>query len=280
MVPELQKNSLKNFSVLITGGGSGIGKAAALSFKQAGAKVVIAGRDLKKLKVASKEIGVDFFQVKVEDIKSVKKLVSQVVKKNKAIDVLINCAGVYGPIGKFAGNNIKEWQEALAINLLGTANMCHAVLPVMLKKGRGKIINLSGGGAVQPFENFSAYATSKAAVVRLTENLAVEYKNSGIQINAIAPGAINTKFLERVLKAGPNLAGETFYKKSIEQKKSGGDSVLAATNLMLFLCMPKNQITGKLIAAKWDNWPHFTSALNNTNQYTLRRVDNKYFKEI
>jgi 3-oxoacyl-[acyl-carrier protein] reductase len=280
MAQELQKNSLKNFSVLITGGGSGIGKAAALAFKQAGSRVVIAGRDLKKLKAASKEIGVDFFQVKVEDIKSVKNFVGKTAKKNKAIDVLINCAGVYGPIGKFAGNNIKEWQEAIAINLLGTANMCHEVLPVMLKRGKGKIINLSGGGAVQPFENFSAYATSKAAVVRLTENLAAEYKDSNIQINAIAPGAINTKFLEQVLKAGPGLAGEAFYKKSLQQKTSGGDSVEAATNVMLFLCQLENKITGKLIAAKWDEWDEFTSQINDTNQYTLRRIDNKYYKEV
>lgn len=214
------------------------------------------------------------------------RLLSKKFKKTyKKIDVLINCAGVYGPIGQFHTNNLQDWQSAVQINLLGTANVCHAFLPLMLKKKKGKIVNLSGGGAVQPFPNFSSYAVSKAAVVRFTENLAKEYKDKNIQVNAVSPGAINTLFLDQVIKAGAKKVGTEFYQKSVEQKKTGGDSPELAAELMLFLCSKfAHNLTGKLIAAKWDSWKNFTKEqvekFNQKSDFSLRRIDNKYFKEV
>ena len=281
----MNKHNFKNQVVVVTGGSGGIGKATAVAFVNAGAKVIIGGRDIKKLRAISKEIDCDFCQVNVENLKSVKKFVLKVVKKYKKIDVLINSAGIYGPIGQFHTNNLKDWEQAIKINLFGVVNVTHTVLPIMFKQKKGKIINLSGGGAVQPFPNFSAYATSKASVVRFTENLAKEYEKNNIQINAVAPGAINTLFLDQVIKAGEKKVGKDFYEKSLEQKKTGGDSPELAAELMLFLCSPNSfNITGKLIAAKWDGWKNFTaeqiSKFNLKSDYTLRRIDNKYFKEV
>lgn len=269
--------------VIVTGGASGIGFMVAKSFSKAGAVVVILGRQINKLKEAQKEIQklgyCEIYKADVSKFNTLKKIYSEIYKKYKRIDVLVNCAGVYGPIGRFETNDMVLWAEAMNINLLGTAYSCNAVLPLMLKKKSGKIINLSGGGAVQPFPNFSCYATSKAAVVRFTENLAKEFEDQNIQVNAIAPGAINTLFLDKVLKAGVKKVGKEFYEKSLQQKKSGGDSAELAAELVLSLCSGK--LTGKVISAKWDNWQEWNEErvenLNKNSEFTLRRIDNKYF---
>jgi len=155
----------------------------------------------------------------------------------------------------------------------------------MMKQKSGKIINFSGGGAFNPRSNFSAYATSKAAVVRFTETLAAEVKEHNIQVNAISPGAVNTKMLEQVLESEPDVVGDEFYKKSIKQKEEGGDSPQLAADLVLFLTSEKSyNLNGKIISAKWDNWRNWgkkeIEQIMKSSDYTLRRIDNQYFKEI
>ncbi len=275
--------NFKKNTVLITGGTSGIGLTIAREFAKSGATVIIIGRDKSKLKTAQGEISklstCVSFAVDVSKKEAITKVVKLVVKKFKKIDILVNCAGVYGPIGEFHTNDLNSWQEALSINLLGTVFTSQSVLPFMLKQKKGKIINLSGGGAVKPFPNFSAYAVSKAAVVRFTESLAYEYKEYNIQINAIAPGAVNTSFLERVL-AAKEKAGKNFYQKSLEQKRTGGDSPIEAAKLVLFLSTPVNTTTGKIISAKWDPWKKdsFIKHLKKDEDFcTLRRIDDQFF---
>jgi 3-oxoacyl-[acyl-carrier protein] reductase len=154
----------------------------------------------------------------------------------------------------------------------------------MLKQRRWKIVNFAGGGAVQPFPNFSAYAASKAGVVRLTENLAKEYQARNIQINAVSPGIIHTKLREDLLKAGVKKVGKEYFKNAVKIKKLGGDDPEKVADLVLFLSSPKNKLTGKLISAKWDHWQKFNSGkinkLNKTSEYTLRRIDGRNFEEI
>jgi NAD(P)-dependent dehydrogenase (short-subunit alcohol dehydrogenase family) len=281
------KKLFENKIAVVTGGGSGIGFAAAKAFAGAGAQVIILGRQAGKLKAAQKKIQqlglCEAYTVDVSKTEDVEKVFKALEKKFKHLDVLVNCAGIYGPIGAHHKNDLGLWKSALEINLFGTVNCVHSVLPVMLKQKAGKIVNLSGGGAVQPFPNFSAYAVSKAAVVRFTENLAEEYNHKNIQINAIAPGAVNTLFLDLVMKAGPENAGKEFYKKSLGQKQTGGDSPDLAAELIVWLASPENKLTGKLISAKWDPWRRLAKTkialLNNNNRYTLRRIDNKYFYE-
>ena len=122
------------------------------------------------------------------------------VERAGPVTVLVNNAGVLGPAGPLETNDWDAWVETIRINLLGTVLMCRAVLPGMRERGYGKIINLSGGGATGPRPNFSAYAASKAAVVRFTETLAGEL--DGIDVNAIAPGALPTRMLDEVLASG------------------------------------------------------------------------------
>lgn len=281
---------LKDKIVIVTGGSRGIGKTVAQVLVKAGCRVIAVSRSLPELNIFKEELQKEGFYIDIEaadvsDYTQVQKMASSIIKKFNSIDILVNAAGIYGPIGLFSENDIKKWSETIQINLMGTVNCVHAVLPVMIKNGKGKIINFSGGGAVNNFPNFSSYATSKIAIVRFTETLAEELKPCGIQINAIAPGAVNTKLLEESLNAGQEAVGEKFYEKIVKQKKEGGDSPELAASLILFLISDQSfGLTGKLISAKWDNWKEWDEAeierLNNTSEYTLRRIDNKYFEEI
>jgi 3-oxoacyl-[acyl-carrier protein] reductase len=209
-------------------------------------------------------------------------MVAATLERFGRIDVLINAAGVYGPIGPFARVNLDQWTAAIEINLMGTVFAIHAVLPYMLVQRKGVILNFSGGGAVQPLPRFSAYGTSKAAVVRLTETLAEEVKESGVRINAIAPGAVDTRLLDQVLVAGES-AGATFYAKALEQKENGGTPPERAAELAVFLASPLGQgVTGRLISAVWDDWkslPARAGELGRSALFTLRRIDGRQFRE-
>ena len=110
----------------------------------------------------------------------------------------------------------------MRVNLFGSVLCCRAVLPHFRANGYGKIIQLSGGGATSPLPRLSAYAASKAAVVRFAETLAEEVRGTGIDVNAIAPGALNTRLLDEVLEAGPERVGDAFYERALEQRSSGG----------------------------------------------------------
>ena len=113
----------------------------------------------------------------------------------------MNNAGVYGPKGPIEEIDWSEWVQAIQINLFGTVLMCRTIIPHFRSRGYGKIINLSGGGATNALPRLSAYAASKAAVVRMTDTLAEELKDANVDVNAIAPGALNTRLLDEVLEA-------------------------------------------------------------------------------
>ena len=106
------------------------------------------------------------------------------------LDIVVNNAGVYGPMGSIETIDWDEWVQAIAINLNGLVYCCRKAVEAFKPQRYGKIINLSGGGATNPLPGISAYAASKAAVVRFTETLALEVKEFGIDVNAVAPGAL------------------------------------------------------------------------------------------
>jgi 3-oxoacyl-[acyl-carrier protein] reductase len=167
----------------------------------------------------------------------------------------------------------------MQINLFGSVLLCRAVIPYFKKKNKGKIIQLSGGGAASPLPLISSYAVSKAAIVRFVENLSEEVKNYNIDINAIAPGPLNTGMLKEVLKAGPQKVGKEFYKKLLKQKETGGTPFSKVCELILFLGSKYSDgIRGKLISALWDdwkNWINYKQLLQNSDAYTLRRIVGK-----
>jgi len=273
---------LKNKIAIITGAGGGIGSTIAETFAREGCSLILIDRAKETLDRVSKELEKYNCESLLEtcDVcskREVDNTVDVAFKKFSKIDILVNTAGIQGPIGLFANNDINKWIETINVNLNGTVLFIKAVLPIMIKQGWGKIINFSGGGAFNPRPNFSAYATSKAAVVRLTETLAEELKEYNIQVNAISPGAVNTRMLAEVLEAGPEVAGAEFYEKAKKQKEEGGDPPQLAADLILFLCSEKSyNLTGKIISAKWDNWREWDKEkikkIMASDLYTLRRI--------
>jgi NAD(P)-dependent dehydrogenase (short-subunit alcohol dehydrogenase family) len=142
--------------------------------------------------------------------------------------------------------------------------------------GGGKIINLSGGGATSPLPSISAYAASKAAVVRFTETLAEELRPHRIDVNAMAPGPLNTRMLDEMLEAGPEAVGAAAHAKALKQKESGGAPIGNGAELCVFLASAESDgITGKLISAVWDPWKVLAARreeLANSDIYCLRRI--------
>jgi len=271
---------LKDKVAIITGGGRGIGKAIALAFAKEGASVVIASRTLSELQQTAKEIQAFGYpilavQTDVSNRNDVENLVRQTVEKFGTADILVTDAAVQCPIGSLVTNDPDDWIQAININLIGTFLCMKAVLPLMVEKRSGKIITLSGGGATSPRPCFTAYAASKAAVVRLTETLAEEVKEFNIQVNAIAPGPVNTKMLDDILQAGEKAGRE--FTEAQKRAEKGGVSPEQAATLALFLASSESDgITGKLISAVWDDWknPLFRT---DKDFATLRRIDGKNF---
>jgi NAD(P)-dependent dehydrogenase (short-subunit alcohol dehydrogenase family) len=271
---------LKGRVTIITGGSLGIGLALSKAFADEGSNLVIASNDETEFKNV-KDIARDN-SVRVETLKTdvsqpdeVNRMVDFTLQKFGTVDILINCAGIYGPIGLITEIDVKHWIETININLYGTFLCVRAVLPVMIDRNKGKIINMSGGGGASPLPRFSAYGTSKAGVIRLTETIANEVKDYKIDINAIAPGAVNTRLLDQALAAG-DAAGEYFKEKAIKQKKEGGVAPEQVAELALFLASEEsNGLSGRLIALLWDNWkesPQHLKEIMATDVYTMRRI--------
>lgn len=191
------------------------------------------------------------------------------------LDGLVNNAAIQGPIGPLWENDMKEWARVLQVNLLAPVALCRLAVPWMRASGGGSIVNLSGGGATAPRPNFSAYATSKAALVRFSETLAVETAPFGIRVNCVAPGALNTDMLAEVLAAGPERAGAE-YARAERRAAEGGDPPERAAELVAFLLSGSSAgITGRLLSAVWDPWPSLAARreeLASSDIYTLRRI--------
>ena len=275
---------LENKIAIITGANQGLGFEIARKYLEAGASVMICARNgtlldqakqrLQPLLRPGQEIISQNADVsKIDDVESV---VETTIGKFGHIDILVNNAGVYGPKGAIEDVDWQEWVHAIEINLYGSILMCRAVLPHFKAQGRGKVVQLSGGGATKPLPRISAYAVSKAAVIRFIETLAEEVRENHIDVNAIAPGALNTRMLNEVLDAGPQKVGKAFYEQSLKQKQDGGAPLDIGAELAVFLGSPLSDgITGKLINAVWDPWalfPEHLNELNKTDIYTLRRI--------
>jgi len=271
---------LEGKTAIITGAGRGIGKAIALAFAREGADVVVVSLTLPQIAETATQIkglGRCTLAIRgdIAEKEDVDNTVTLAIKEFGKVDILVNNAGIQGPIGPMVENNIDHWMKALHINLVGTYLCTRAVLPIMIEHHQGKIVNLSGGGATSPRPYFSAYAASKAAVVRLTETVAEEVKEFNIQVNAIAPGAVNTKMLEEVLAAG-KAAGEKASAEAKRQLETGGTSPERVAALAVFLASDESDgLTGRLISAVWDDWEGMRDCIPeimSSALYTLRRI--------
>ncbi len=266
-------------NVLITGATRGLGLAVARELWQRGANLAIAARESKALRGVETTLGTRASQqlhvlaADLLDPAAPERLVTELRKRWDRLDALVNNAGMVGPVGPLWDNDWRAWQDTIQVNLLAPVNLCRLCMGWMA--AGGSIVNLSGGGATSPRPNFSAYATAKAAIVRFTENLAVEAAGRRIRVNAVAPGPMNTQMLEAVLRAGSESAGGE-YQKALEQKDKGGVPPENAAALVGYLVSEESRgISGRLISAVWDPWKNLTDHaedLRSTDIYTLRRI--------
>jgi NAD(P)-dependent dehydrogenase (short-subunit alcohol dehydrogenase family) len=290
--------------IVITGGSQGLGFAIAERCVSEGASVMICARDAAQLARAA-----DALRQRAGEATGVTGAADAVTRDNTAtasavrvaadvadvtqpeavarlcaranatiggIDVLICNAGVNGAKGPADQVDWQEWMDTVSINLFGAVLCCRAVLPQFRAQRHGKIILLSGGGATNARPFFSAYAASKAALVRFGETLAEEVHADGIDVNAVAPGALNTRLLEDMLAAGPEKIGEAAYAQALTQQASGGTPLARGVDLCAFLASRASDgITGRLISAVWDPWadlPAHLDELRGSDIYTLRRI--------
>jgi 3-oxoacyl-[acyl-carrier protein] reductase len=269
---------------LITGASRGLGQAIALHFAREGASLALLARGaagleclLPKLRAAKIRDDQKFRPIPVDlaDADDVERAVRVCMREFDGVDILVNNAAVQGPIGPFEQTDWREWRSTLDVNLFAPARLCQLLIPAMRRRRGGKIVNIAGGGATTPRPDFSAYAAAKCALVRLTETLAEELKQDGIDVNAVSPGAMNTRMLDELLSAGPDAAPREF-DAALKRKLEGGTPPERAAGLVALLASSlSNGITGKLISAVWDDWEHLPDRreeLDASEIYTLRRV--------
>lgn len=198
---------LKQEIVIVTGAGRGIGAAAARVLAGYGARVVVSARIQEDAQaVASSIAGGDVVALACDVSRSedVARLVEATERRFGAPTVLVNNAGVVAPIGRFDGLDPEVFAAAIRTTLVGAAFAAQAVLPGMVKAGRGRIINLSSGAAHRPMEGWSAYCAAKAGLAMLTRSIALEYGEQGIKTFGFAPGVVDTGMQAEIRASGIN----------------------------------------------------------------------------
>jgi NAD(P)-dependent dehydrogenase (short-subunit alcohol dehydrogenase family) len=262
--------------VLITGGSKGIGAAVAHRLAGDGWRVVVAARHRDAIAATVAALPGDGHEALVLDVGDAGAW-DAAADRLTELDGLVCAAGVIGPPGPATAVDPAAFADVLRINVLGTWLAARACLPA-LKRSGGAAVTFSGGGATAPFPRFDAYAASKAAVVRLTENLAAD----GARINAVAPGFVVTDIQDGVLDAGPELVGEAYFAKVRSAvDEGGGESPALAADLVAWLLSTASAgISGKLLSARWDPWADaaFQQRLRDEDDLaTLRRIDDQFF---
>ncbi len=200
---------LRNLTAVVTGGSRGIGRAIAEALARAGAQVVISSANAANLTSAERDLRAAGLAVSgvlcdVSQRSDVEALAAAAAERLGRIDLWVNNAGISGPFGYALDVSPDDWERVIRVNLLGTYYGCRAALPYMIRQRKGQIINLSGGGARRAQRFLSAYSTSKAAIVRLTEAFARDYQDHPyLRFNVLTPGMVPTDMINHFETVGP-----------------------------------------------------------------------------
>lgn len=267
---------------LITGAGRGIGQAIALAYAREGAKLSLAARSIPELEETAdqcRKLGAEVLitQTDVTDSGQVGRLIDATIERYSAIDILVNNAGIAGPIGSLEDNDMDAWINTVQVNLIGSYLTCRAVVPVMRRQNSGKIVNLSGAGAANAWANLSAYCSSKAAVVRLTEVLALELADSGITVNALGPGSVHTGMWDEMTEAAARAGADQIHETGLRVTSGGGASIDRCADLAVWLAgNDADGLSGRMISAFTDDFESLSPSIPEimaSDLYTIRRVD-------
>ena len=248
---------------LVTGAYGTLGSAISRRLRQDGAELLLVGRSADRLARLAEALGAGpagdpslrLVTVDLAAADAIERVVAA-VEAAGGIDVLVNNAAIQGPIGPLWENDWDAWQATIRMDLLVPVALCRALVGFLGRGRRGKIINISGGGATGPRANFSAYGAAKAGLVRFTETLAHEVRGRNIDVNAVAPGTVASAMTEAVLAAGAKRSGEKEIEAALEARADASTATLdKAAGLCAWLASPKSDgITGRLLAALWDPW--------------------------
>jgi NAD(P)-dependent dehydrogenase (short-subunit alcohol dehydrogenase family) len=259
----------------------GIGRACAAELLAQGARVVLCARARPELERAAAELAeahpdrVTAVAADVSDAAQVERVL-EAAERAGGFSGLVHAAAVIGPIGPAVELDPAQWLDTIRINLVGSFLVARAACRRWLASGTpGSLVLFSGGGATSPFPHYSAYGCAKAGVVRLAETLAQEVGGQGIRVNCVAPGFVATRMHDATLAAGA-AAGAAYLRRTQEDLAKGGvPPELAARTVAFLLSDRAAGITGRLVAAPWDDWerwPEHLDEIQGSDLFTLRRI--------
>ncbi|MCL2864717.1 MAG: SDR family oxidoreductase [Lachnospiraceae bacterium] len=184
----------------ITGGSSGIGKEVAQLFRSQGAYVVLLGINQDELQAAKAEIGgqADVFALDIGKENQVKEVFEKIAKAHGTLDILVNCAGIFAP-GKVGETDFSQWQKIMNVNLDGAFLCSKYAIPLMQKNGRGSIVNIASEAGLAAIAGQTAYNVSKAAMISLSQCMAVDYALENIRVNCVCPGRVLTPLVQNII---------------------------------------------------------------------------------
>lgn len=242
---------LKDKVCIITGGGSGIGRAACLMFAKEGAKLAIADKRMEPARAVAEECAkldakAIALEIDVSKAADAKRMVDKTVQEFGRLDVLLNNAG-YGIAGSVLETDEEAWEDLMAVNVRGVFLCTKYAIPAMAANGGGSIVNTASVVASVGIKNRAAYCASKGAVAALTRAVAIDHVADGIRCNAIAPGTIDTPYFSEILAKSPDAPA---IRKGLEQRqlmnRLGTPEEIAAG--MLFLASDESRFaTGSIL---------------------------------
>jgi NAD(P)-dependent dehydrogenase (short-subunit alcohol dehydrogenase family) len=247
-----------------------------------GAQVVVGARGAEAVEAAVAGLGGGGHEALRLDVASDDdwRRVLDAIDSGGALHGLVAAAGVLGPIGRLEDLDPEELIETIRINLVGTMLALHHAIPRLRRSG-GRAVTFSGGGATSPLPRYDAYAASKAAVVRLTENVAAAQE---VEVNAVAPGFVATRMHQGTIAAGVEAAGAEYHARTRAQLEAGGFPASEAAELVCFLLSDAAAgISGRLLSAQWDPWREreFQDRLRaDPDLATIRRIDDQLFGRV
>ena len=274
--------ALHGKKILVTGGSLGLGLASAHACLKRGARVAICARTLSDLENAKRELeaasgtAVPAIEADMSEAVDVTRTFDEAERRLGTLDGVIHAAGIYGPIGPITDIEPQAWLAAITVNLFGTFLVAREAAGRLKRSGGGRIVLYAGGGAATPFPNYTAYASGKAAVVRFCETIAIELAPYNIEVNALSPGFVATRFHQQTLAAGASAAGNEFLARTEAELAKGGVPARVGADCAAFLVSDAARgITGKFVAAPYDgyaDWPRHVAELRSSDIFTLRRI--------